>query len=165
MLLFLTQLQQEFGKWNARRYWCYLHHAPFLTHAELFSVADAFHMWIRTQLSSSPLDMLISFDVMLLLLLWNNLQWGRASWAERRFHFAKEKKDKSVVSSCLVSKDSFPPSITLIIPPLEDTKQYSSSDGPTWGVRLGVWLCLRAWLHNNSNRMSKYYGTIPLMLK
>lgn len=53
----------------------------------------------------------------MLLLLWNNLQWGRALCAERRLHFAKKKKDKSMVSTCLVSGVSPPWHVTLITAP------------------------------------------------
>lgn len=71
-----------------------LFRAPSFTHEELF----------KQQTRPTRAGALISFkhayflgwyvEVMFLPLLWNNLQWGRASCAGRRFHFAKEKKEK-----------------------------------------------------------------------
>lgn len=53
----------------------------------------------------------------MILLLWDNLRWERALLVERRFHFAKKKKDKSMVSACLVSGISPPWYVTLITAP------------------------------------------------
>lgn len=73
---------------------------------------------LKQQTRPTHEDALISFkhtyflgwyvEVVFLPLLWNNLQWGRASCAGRRFHFAKEKKDKTVVSASLVSRQFSP---------------------------------------------------------
>lgn len=66
-------------------------HVPHMrTHSAVLSIRQARFLWWYV-------------GVTLLLLLWNNLQWGRALCAERRFHCAKEKKYKSKVRACLVS--------------------------------------------------------------
>lgn len=96
MLQSQKQQQQELGIWSARRRdWCHLHHVPPPTHEELSNAADTSHTWRYTQLSSSPVDTLISTNG-----IWKSycfFSFGKTCMrkgfiAERSFHFAFRKE-------------------------------------------------------------------------